>query len=371
MMDDAALVALTACPECGGELASAADGGKAGAWLRCARGHRYPVVRGIPRLLKDWRRLFPEADGETGDAPAVRTPPSQERPRRERLKQRTQRQFGFQWTAFKGISCDFRENFFTYVGRLEPAFFQGKLGLDAGCGFGRHLIQAAACGARMVGVDYSRAIESSRENTAAIPSIRLVQGDLEQLPFQPGIFDFIYSLGVLHHLPDPKRAFRALLPYVKPGGAIIIWVYSTNRPWANRIIEAMRRLSTRLPLPVLTCVSWGLAVMEWITMLGPFRLLPDGRAKRRLAALWPRLAVYAAYPMQVAAADWFDRLAAPIRHYYSREDLAGWCASAELTHVRITPTGLYGWTVYAERPGSAATGAPGGTTGTRQHAGAL
>ena len=364
-MDDEWLT-LVRCPQCTGPLRLSGGAYVPEGWLDCVCGRRYPIIRGIPRLVEDWRRLFPGLQGAGGERGAAAS-----LSRTDHLKRWTQRQFGFQWTAFKEISCDFRENFFTYVGGLEPEWFRGKLGLDAGCGFGRHLIQAAACGARMVGVDYSRAIESSRQNTAQIPGVSLIQADLERLPFAPETFDFIYSIGVLHHLPDPARAFRALLPYVKPGGAIIIWVYSTSRPWTNQVIEAIRSVSTRLPLPLLRGLSWTLAAVEWATMLGPFRLLPDGRVKRRLAALWPRLAVYAAYPVQVAAADWFDRLAAPIRHYYSREDLAGWCASAELTQVRITPTGLYGWTVYAERPGSLAAGASGDTAAARQHAGAI
>ena len=70
----------------------------------------------------------------------------------------------------------------------------------------------------MVGVDISEAIESTRVNTQGMPNVHLVQADVYHLPFRPGVFDFAYSIGVLHHLPEPEKAFQCVVPLVKPGG---------------------------------------------------------------------------------------------------------------------------------------------------------
>jgi hypothetical protein len=48
--------------------------------------------------------------------------------------------------------------------------------------------------------------------------------------------------------------------------------------------------------------------------------------------------------------DWFDRFAAPILFYYDENDLAGWVGRAKLTRTAISPTGLFGWRAYGERP---------------------
>ena len=56
------------------------------------------------------------------------------------------------------------------------------------------------------------------------------------------------------------------------------------------------------------------------------------------------------YPFQVAYADWFDRLAAPIRFYYDGDAMRGWLDRAQLDHTAISPTGLFGWRAYGERP---------------------
>ena len=53
--------------------------------------------------------------------------------------------------------------------------------------------------------------------------------------------------------------------------------------------------------------------------------------------------MYSAYPFAVLHADWFDRLAAPIRFYYSEEEVERFVQEAGISDVKVTPTGLYGW----------------------------
>lgn len=328
------LTEILRCPACGAALRLAAparpDEELERGELLCLAGHRHPIVRGVPRLLPPG-----SDDPETFAA----------------LQEQTRRSFGYQWTAFHSMVEAFRAGFLNYIHPVGPEFFPGKLGLDAGCGFGRHVYYAAEFGAEMVGADFSAAIDAARDNTAGRKGVHLVQADIYRLPFREAAFDFAYSLGVLHHLPDPERGFRALLPLVKPGGAIFVWVYSTARPVVNALLEAARAVTRRLPRPVLHGLSVAAAGMDWGGFIGPYRFarrLPGvGPLAERLT--FPRIKLYAQYAFQVSAADWFDRLAAPRRHYYGPDDLAGWAERAGLSDVRITPTGKYGWRLYAHR----------------------
>ena len=103
-----------------------------------------------------------------------------------------------------------RREFLDWIRPLEPADFEGRVVLDAGCGKGRHIFLAAKFKARtVVGVDLSNAVEAAYRNTRELPNVHVIQADIYHLPFaQP--FDLAYSIGVLHHLPDPKAGFLAL-----------------------------------------------------------------------------------------------------------------------------------------------------------------
>ena len=352
------LLELLACPSCGRDFTwesfdepvqrdEVVEG-----ILRCACGRVFPITRGIPRILDDAWTLFlsfvTAHSARMGGVPATESGP---RSAAEDSIDRTRDSFGYQWTTFSEMVIDFRENFLVYIAPLRESFFTNKLGLDLGCGFGRHIYNAAMFGAEMVGVDISDAIESTRINAQGLPNVHLVQADIYHLPFKPGVFDFAYSIGVLHHLPDPERGFQCLVPLVKPGGSVFIWVYSNARAFVNAVLEATRAVTTRLPKPAQKALSWGAATIDFTLFVWPYRV---GSRVPLLAPILqrlpvPRLRVYAAYPFQVAYADWFDRLAAPIRFYYDDKDLDGWLNRAQLSHTAVSPTGLFGWRAYGER----------------------
>lgn len=264
------------------------------------------------------------------------------------LQRATQRSFGYQWTQFADMVEANREHFLTYIAPVEPSFFKGKVGLDAACGFGRHLYYAREFGARMVGLDFSDAIRSARRVLAGRPGASLVRGDIYRMPFRPESFDFVYSLGALHHLPDPEAGFQSLLPLVKKNGAVFIWVYSKRRRVLNSLLEGLRRLTTRLPLGLLKRLCWALAVVDYYVFVNPYRLLAQAGLRP-----WapPRVRLYAKFPFRVCFADWFDRLAAPIRFYYDEKDLQGWAARAGLRDVVISATGAYGFRLFGYKAG--------------------
>jgi SAM-dependent methyltransferase len=160
--------------------------------------------------------------------------------------------FGFQWNYFAKAQLDSangttrsRDMFVEKTG-FTLAGLYGRRVLDAGCGMGRFAEVCAAAGAEVHAVDLSAAVEAAHDNLAGRGDIRFYQADILDLPFKPGSFDYIYSIGVLHHTPSTKDAFMKLVPLLRPGGRIAIWVYSTE---LRRMIgsEILRPLTSRLP----------------------------------------------------------------------------------------------------------------------------
>lgn len=347
------LLTWLACPSCGGTFTLTAfdqhqDDVREGI-ITCQCGRVFPIIDSIPRVLDEAFDLFPQWVARFRECvPMERR--SAFNPAAESIR-KTRESFGYQWTEFADMVVDFRENFLEYIEPVRPEFFQGKVGLDAGCGFGRHIYNAAKFGAEMVGVDISQAIDSTRKNTRDLPNVHLVQADLYRLPFRRGVFDFAYSIGVLHHLPDPERGFQQLVSLVRPKGSVFVWVYSKRRKFWNAALEAARAVTTRMSPRLQKSVSWVAAVVDWCGFVVPYRGLSRapgiGPLVRRVPL--PRLELYAKYPFQVCWADWFDRLAAPIRFYYDDGDMSGWLQRSQLGHTTISPTGLFGWRAYGER----------------------
>ena len=75
----------------------------------------------------------------------------------------------------------------------------------------------------------------------------MIQADLHRPPFALESFDFIYSIGVLHHLPDPEAAFQNLLRYLKPQGEIQIYLYwrPEGQPIKRALLSIVGRHAVR------------------------------------------------------------------------------------------------------------------------------
>jgi SAM-dependent methyltransferase len=164
---------------------------------------------------------------------------------------RTKATYGLQWNRFRILRPD--EDYATFFNRtgLKPEDLDGKLVFDAGCGMGRYLRVAGGAGARLVGMDLSEATRAARDLTADLSDILILRGDLLDPPIAQGSFDLIYSIGVLDHTPDARKAFLSVARLLKPGGRIAIWIYKKERPLLEAIINVHRAISRRLPLWIL------------------------------------------------------------------------------------------------------------------------
>ena len=192
-----------------------------------ACGRKYPIVRGVPR--------FVEAEQYAGS-------------------------FGFQWQTFDRTQLDREagsrsESDFRQRTGFRPEDLKGKLVLDVGCGMGRFAEVATRWGARVVGIDLSLATEVAARNLAGRDAT-IFQADVFHLPFAPESFDYIYSIGVLHHTPDCEKAFRSLPSLLKPGGRIAVWLYSSYNPW-YKFSDLYRHVTRRMPPQLLHKLCYG------------------------------------------------------------------------------------------------------------------
>jgi SAM-dependent methyltransferase len=266
---------------------------------------------------------------------------------------RTQESFGYEWTRFHDWAPSGNVNFQDYFQGIDLAALAGGVVLDAGCGMGRHARQIAPFAGHVIAVDFSRAVDAAAQNTAALPNVHCMQADLLALPLATEAFDFVYCLGVLHHLRETERALAGLVSRLKPGGRLRVYLYWKRHGWQGRLLRAVtlaRRVTTRLPHPLLQALCWVLSAVLYVGVVLPYRVLSalgltvhDG---------WP-LRVYAKYSFTVLYNDQFDRFSAPIEKRYDPDEVRELLRATGLSDIQIRP--CFGWIADGIKPMAATT----------------
>ena len=274
----------------------------------------------------------------------------------ERDKRETAANFGWQWQHFTQEDARYAEQFLGWIAPVTPEFFRGKVVLEGGCGKGRHTQLAARWGAEdVVGIDLSVAVETAFAATRALPNVHIVQADIYHLPLARK-FDYAFSVGVLHHLPDPRGGFLSLASKVKPGGHLTAWIYGAeNNEWIVRWVNPVReQITSRMDRRVLLQLSKIPAAGLYLATK-----LVYGPLNKNGSTLGKHL-FYNDYLSAIAPFGWreqhtivFDHLVAPTAFYISRADFESWWRELGVTDVTITWHNKNSWRGTGAIPGVA------------------
>ncbi len=202
---------------------------------------------------------------------------------------------------------------FTIKTGFRPESLAGKTVLDAGCGSGRFLDVLAAAGAQAVGIDATQAVDSAARALAKRgrqDRVALAQASVDDLPFRTACFDFIYSIGVLHHTPSVENCIRSLARFLKPGGTLAVWLY--HRSGSGRTLQRiwwhlLHNLPERALLPLLkpACALYPLYRLQpWgipLRVLFPICMHPDPEVRLlgTFDSYSPRYSWFTPYPQGV------------------------------------------------------------------------
>jgi len=303
------LLDYLACPSCEGaiQLSSVAqeDGNEIldGSLTCDLCAKTFPIMRGVPRFA-DLQNI-------------------------EQDKQTTADKFGWSWTEFSHDDAKYEEQFLGWIAPVKPEFVRDKVVLEGGCGKGRHTRRVAGWGARdIVAVDLSAAVEVAFASTRGIENAHIIQADIYRLPLRR-TFDYAFSVGVLHHLPDPRAGFESLVSKVKPGGHVSAWVYGAeNNWWIVWLVNPLRKhITSRMPERLLLHLSKIPTAMMYAATKLVYGPLNRSDAGRKIA----QHLFYNEYLRAIADFNWreqhsivFDHLVAPTAFYLSKEEFKKW-----------------------------------------------
>lgn len=313
------------CPNCGGELSfggetprAETDGHILNAELRCAKcDSKFHIRNGVPILL-----------------PANLS----------NVKLETASRFAEEWTRWSDLRDYYEKEFFDWIAPLTPADFKDRLVFEGGCGKGRHTAIVAAHGAKaVVSLDLGESAFVAFAHTRNFPNAHVIIGDLLNPPVRP-VFDLAFSVGVLHHLPDPAAGFRSLASRVKEGGRVAFWVYGQEgNEWITSYVDPVRKaLTSRLPAWFLRILCIPPAVFLWAVIKLFYRPGADGTGPAKL----PYGDYFAAqyyYPFDEIHANVFDQLVTPVAYYLREDEVKPWLAAGFRDTLLRSHRG-YSWT---------------------------
>lgn len=196
---------------------------------------------------------------------------------------------------------------------LDAAIAPDARVLEIGCGTGQTSLYLASAERIVVAADVTRAsleLGAAAARLFGVAGVQFVETDLHHPGLRPGAFDVVYTSGVLHHTSDPRRAFEAILPLLRPGGMIVVGLYNAFA----RIPLQLRRVVARL------------SGYRWI----PFDpVLRDRQCEPARREAWLR-----------------DQYRHPEEHTHTAAEVRAWFADNGIEYLRTYPSLLMG-----EEPG--------------------
>ena len=265
-----------------------------------------------------------------------------------KLQDRTIEDFGRQWTVFDDAAGFFgsKELLEDFVMPFDLSQIQGWRVLDLAAGTGRHVLALLESGAaRAVAVERSQAIEVVREKTREFKDrVTLLQIAGDQIP-PTADFDAVFSIGVVHHIPDPAPVVRAVYGALKPGGKFVVWLYGKEgNELYLLLVKPLRWLSTHLPHWALVALVRGLD-LRLVLYLHICRRLPQVR----LPLTDYLRSIIAPLPDDKGRVVIYDQLNPAYAKYYTRREAEALMAVAPL-QIAVHHRRGYRWVVIGKKP---------------------
>lgn len=231
--------------------------------------------------------------------------------------------FGLQWNKYEVAHDDEDRKTFVAKTGMPLENLGGLRVLDAGCGGGRYCKVVGEAGATVFGADHSSAVAKAQKLCDHLENVNFVQADLKNLPFEHASFDFVFSIGVMHHDADTRKVFDAVARMVKPGGRYSVWLYRRNQWWQEWLNSSIRSRTTK----------WKPERLEpWCKFGATLGGIPVVRQTLN------KIVNFSNHPnYENRVCDTFDWFAPQYQYHHTEQELLDWFEQAGFEQLEILP----------------------------------
>lgn len=253
---------------------------------------------------------------------------------------KTSKVYSYLWSGDTSKEPPERYHYHRMQEVISDQIVQGQNGIDLGCGNGYDIYAMANLhpDVKFFGVDVSNGISTARRITKNLQNVFVVAASAEALPFKKGSFDFGYSYGVLHHLPNPKVGFSELTRIIRKGGGIFIYLYEDHRNnfikfMALKGVSFIRKYTTRLSPQILYLLCLLLSPLMVVLFAWPSKIFSKIKSTKWVANKIPFNFGKGLFSVRT---DLFDRFGAPVEHRFSQEQIRELFSSHSYLKVSLT-----------------------------------
>jgi SAM-dependent methyltransferase len=260
--------------------------------------------------------------------------------------ERTIKDFGEQWLTYRnnegyyGSLKLFEDIVYPF---LKPDAIKGCKVAEIGSGTGRIVNMLLKAGAKhVVALEPSDAFEVLCQNVDPPEKVTCLHAPGEEMPHS-GDLDYIFSIGVLHHIQDPKPVVKAAYNALRPGGKFLVWLYGRegNRLYLS-FIHPLRILTNHLPHFALISLVW-VIYYPLMTYIELCRRFPFPLREYLLT-------VYEKMPPDKRRLIIYDQLNPAYSKYYTRFEAEKLLCEAKFEDIQIHHRHGYSWTIIGTKP---------------------